>query len=304
MDDSLRSSLGHRVRTRNIGTRSGRRVFCLGWACVLLSLAAPATAGAATIDVKPATPPEPRVGATWNVDITVHRDGGDVAGAPAVITLLNETTGDQLNVATKQAKQDVYHASFAFPTEGSWRYRVSSGNAGVVSAKAIAVEPAKSSPWKLAALVAAGSALGALVALLLARRRQPGASSRAVSEPQRPEPPPTPRAAARPAPLDDAQMDRQSLIRSCVYLYDIVREPTLRDRLRVALADAGVTELDSVGGRFDPGKHKATGRVPTGDPSLDGQVAEVERPGFLDRGRVLRLPEVTVYSVSDRESRG
>ncbi len=42
--------------------------------------------------------------------------------------------------------------------------------------------------------------------------------------------------------------------------------------------------------------HEAGGTVSTADETLDGVVAETEVVGFSDRGDVLRVPIVTVYS--------
>jgi hypothetical protein len=285
------------------GNRAAARRLLRGGAwCLLLFGVAPAAAGAATIQLKPSAPPDAQVGAVWPVEILVTRDPGEAPAGTAIITLANETTGERLDVTAQQTSDDVYKANVVFPTPGNWRYSVVSGNAGLVS-DPIRIGSAESagSTWMVVALVAFAIAIVALVALFLTRRR-PRLSA---SEAQPPSPEPLrPAPASQPPVRDETRNDRDALIRSCVYLYDIVREPVLRDRLREALAEAGVSELDNVGGRFDPVKHIATGRVPTDNPSLDGQIADVERPGFSDRGRVLRLPEVTVYSATGRESSG
>jgi molecular chaperone GrpE len=313
MDDSRHPSLGRTEPDRDT-LRAGRARFsrrCAVFALLAqLALIAPAAASAADIQVKPSRPPHPRVGEVWSVRVTVPRSKGETTGLPTLDIRLLKATGERIDVqadqkqqAGKQTQQDVYTANIAFPSQGSWRYIIEAGNPPLES-KRIAIGPARSpgSSWKIVALVASGIALLALVALPVGRRRRP------KSVPQRRDSPPAavraPPPQPAPPPSDEAREDREALIRSCVYLYDIIHEPALRDRLRDALAEAGVVELDSAGGPFDPTKHKATGRVPTADPSLDGRIAAVERPGFADRGRVFRLPEVTVYSAASRKSGG
>jgi molecular chaperone GrpE len=321
MDGSARSSLGCGSPERQTAAGRGlvgsslRRLFGTAALGSLLLLVASAAAGAGTIRLSPPAPPEPRVGAVWHLKIQVVPEDGDQQETTATITL-NATGGQRIDVIPQRTGEGVYEADVAFPAPGNWTYVASSGGSPSET-RTITIGSAESSDstWKLATLVASGIALLAVAALLLTRRRPPAASPRVDERPgaelalapaREPQPPPPrePRSPPPPPASDEAQEDREALIRSCVYLYDIVREQALRDRLRDALAEAGVTELDSVGGQFDPGKHKATGRVPTDNPSLDGRIAEVERPGFSDRGRVFRLPEVTVYSSTGRESRG
>jgi molecular chaperone GrpE len=256
---------------------------------VLLVLAAPGTADAATLRLDPSAPPGNTAGTVWRFQVIVEREPGEPSRVPTVATL-NRSTGKRTTaVARPTGEQDVYDATVTFDAPGTWIYEVASGNARVRDSIAIVTGTAggSDSGWKLLALVSSAIALAALVAAALLLRRRTAIPSR-LPAPARP-------AAAQPSA--DVARDRQALIDSYLYLYDIVRDDVLRDRLRQALAEAGVSELDSVGDRFDPSRHRATGRVPTDDPSLDGRIAEVERRGFSDRGNVLRMPDVLVYSV-------
>ena len=104
-----------------------------------------------------------------------------------------------------------------------------------------------------------------------------------------------------PVPLTDGQLDqalaeRKSLVALCLYAIDRAKSPGVVERLEEGLAGVGVTALRPDGVRFDPAFHEAGGTVATTDETLDGLVAETEVVGFSDRGDVLRVPVVTVYS--------
>jgi molecular chaperone GrpE len=260
-------------------------------------LAVTGEANAATLRASPPAPSGGPVGTTWKVEIVVERAAGEALHVPK-ITIANETTGARKSVvANPTAKQDVYDATVEFGSPGKWTYEIAYGGASLLrSTNSIAIvgdaarkqASGSSSAWKLFALVASAIALAALVGLATLIVRRPRGA------PAGPHP-------AQPPP--DLVRDRRALIGSYLYLYDVVHDEVLRNRLRDALAEAGVSELDSVGVRFDPSRHRATGSVPTDDPSLDGRIAEVERCGFSDRGEVLRLPEVLVYSASAESRR-
>nr|WP_257900619.1 nucleotide exchange factor GrpE [Saccharothrix obliqua] len=96
--------------------------------------------------------------------------------------------------------------------------------------------------------------------------------------------------------LDQALAERGALVRLCLYALDRARSSGVVERLEEGLAGIGVTALRPDGERFDPAVHEAGGTVPTDDVSLDGVVAETEVVGFVDRGRTLRAPIVTVYT--------
>ena len=243
-------------------------------------------ASAATLTVSPPPPSTGAVGTAWNVRVAVERGPGEPSNVPT-ITLVNGTTGARRSIATTPTgKPDTYRASVAFDSRGTWTYEIGYGTTRTRFADAISIgteaATGRGSGWKLLALAAAAVAIAALGTIAVLLRRRPTAAP----------------GAPRAEPSTDVVRDRRSLIGSCLYLYDVIGDEALRGRVRDALAEAGVSELDSVGTRFDASRHRATGWVPTDDPALDGRIAEVERDGFSDRGDVLRLPEVLVYSTS------
>ncbi|HET6286414.1 MAG TPA: nucleotide exchange factor GrpE [Amycolatopsis sp.] len=99
-----------------------------------------------------------------------------------------------------------------------------------------------------------------------------------------------------PADLEQALADRQALIQLCLYALDRARSGGVVERLEHGLAGIGVRALRPDGERFDPAVHEAGGAVATGDPALEGLVAETEVVGFADHDRVLRAPIVIVYA--------
>jgi len=96
--------------------------------------------------------------------------------------------------------------------------------------------------------------------------------------------------------LDQVLAERKSLVQLCLYALDRARSAGVAERLEEGLAGVGVDAIRPDGVRFDPAFHEAGGTVSTADDSLDGLVAETEVVGFSDRGDVLRVPIVTVYS--------
>lgn len=111
------------------------------------------------------------------------------------------------------------------------------------------------------------------------------------------EPDEQPQSAAAIA-LDQALAERKSLVALCLYALDRAKSAGVAERLEEGLAGVGVDAIRPEGIRFDPAFHEAGGTVATGDETLDGVVAETEVVGFSDRGDVLRVPIVTVYSKS------
>ncbi|PVZ09954.1 nucleotide exchange factor GrpE [Actinomycetospora cinnamomea] len=97
----------------------------------------------------------------------------------------------------------------------------------------------------------------------------------------------------------DAAGERDALIALCIDLADRLRTtaPGLRARLHRGLAEVGVVPLEPDGRPFDRARHDAVDREPTTDPARDRTVASTERPGYADRGRVLRRPEVVVHAL-------
>lgn len=109
------------------------------------------------------------------------------------------------------------------------------------------------------------------------------------------EPDEQPQSAAAIA-LDQALAERRSLVQLCLYALDRAKSAGVAERLEEGLAGVGVDAIRPDGARFDPAHHEAGGTVATTDGALDGVVAETEVVGFSDRGEVLRVPIVTVYS--------
>jgi molecular chaperone GrpE (heat shock protein) len=96
-------------------------------------------------------------------------------------------------------------------------------------------------------------------------------------------------------PAAAADGDRKQLVDTLIYVRDRATSTALTDRIARDLQAIGVTEIRPNGEPFDPSRHEAGGSTDTTDPQQDGRIAAVETPGYLDRGRVLRLPVVTVY---------
>lgn len=105
-----------------------------------------------------------------------------------------------------------------------------------------------------------------------------------------------PQQAGGAATADQALAERRALVQLCLYALDRARSAGVVERLEEGLAGVGVDAIRPDGVRFDPAHHEAGGTVATTDEALDGLVAETEVVGFSDRGEVLRVPIVTVYS--------
>ena len=76
------------------------------------------------------------------------------------------------------------------------------------------------------------------------------------------------------------------------------------DSLKDALEDNGVvTYAPEVGDAFDPRRHRQIKSVATPDPDLDGRVAAVRKPGYLDieADSLLSPAEVTLYKTVKEE---
>jgi len=63
----------------------------------------------------------------------------------------------------------------------------------------------------------------------------------------------------------------------------------------------GVSRYSAVGQRFDPNRHEAIARVPSGDTEPGIVVNEIA-PGYLLRGRVLRPAQVAVAGAPDEDA--
>jgi hypothetical protein len=144
---------------------------------------------------------------------------------------------------------------------------------------------------ELVALVLAGAVL---VLLVLARPRRHARRTGPAVAPDAD--------VARSAPPvvdgtgDQAVEERERLVALCLWLLDAADRPAVRERLVRGLAAVGVQELDATGRRFDESWQEAVGPEPTGRDDLVGTVAATRRPGFADRGRLLRPASVTVYT--------
>lgn len=102
---------------------------------------------------------------------------------------------------------------------------------------------------------------------------------------------------ARPAPAH-GEGDRRRLVMLCIDVADRLRteNPALHNRLNRGLAEVGVTVLVPDGEPFDRRRHDAVAVEPSPTPERDRTVANTELLGYLDRGGLLRRPEVIVYS--------
>ncbi|WP_121394922.1 nucleotide exchange factor GrpE [Actinokineospora cianjurensis] len=91
--------------------------------------------------------------------------------------------------------------------------------------------------------------------------------------------------------------DRAALVDCAIRLRDQLgdRAPDLAHRLLSALNATGITEITADGALFDPHHHTAAGTVEAPRPDFRDRVAETRKPGYLDHGTVLRLPEVILY---------
>lgn len=158
------------------------------------------------------------------------------------------------------------------------------------------VEPASTSsgpPWPL--LVSLGGLFGVLIGLgmgIVIGRASKRASS--APAPSMPAPIPTPMAPA-PASSPQAERDRGRLVTALVDVRDQIDSPAMREWLRAALADVGVAEVVADGQPFDPQRHQAVDQVVATEPTWNNVVARTDRPGYTDRGAVMRLPQVSVY---------
>lgn len=93
-----------------------------------------------------------------------------------------------------------------------------------------------------------------------------------------------------------ADREREVLVRALIDVGDLVTSAAVRGQITHRLADVGVETLGAdVGEPFDPDRHRGVQSTPAPARELDGTVAECDRTGWTDRGRVLRPPEVVVH---------
>ena len=91
--------------------------------------------------------------------------------------------------------------------------------------------------------------------------------------------------------------DRRKLIDGLIDLADRLRDhnPGLWKAANRRLEEVGVTVYLPDGETFDSSRHNAVGYQETSLPVNHLTVASTERTGYLDRGEVLRVPDVIVY---------
>lgn len=89
--------------------------------------------------------------------------------------------------------------------------------------------------------------------------------------------------------------ERERLVQVLIDVGDQLDSVALAAWVTQALGEVGVTEVVADGERFDPARHQALDQVVTPDPAADGLVAQTPKRGFVDRGRIVRLPQVLVY---------
>jgi hypothetical protein len=140
-----------------------------------------------------------------------------------------------------------------------------------------------------------GLVLGAVGASLLGRRsRRPsgavpsGGGAPPSAAPMAPPPP-----ASAGAPTDRSP----GLVASLVDLSDRMSSQALRAEIIATLERAGVHAVEiPVGTPFEATTMRGVGGAPTTDPAWVGRVAATDRCGFHDQGRLIRLPDVVVYT--------
>lgn len=108
--------------------------------------------------------------------------------------------------------------------------------------------------------------------------------------------PATATALARSATPVTAEEDRRALVAAIIEASDVVSSEAVCATLAERLEAVGVEAIDvAPGSAFDPATHRGVHAEPAPGPEQDGTVAHTDRPGWRDRGIVLRPPEVVVY---------
>jgi len=100
---------------------------------------------------------------------------------------------------------------------------------------------------------------------------------------------------AEPARAAQSMADRTVLVDACIWMRDRATSPALAQHLDGAFTRVGVAQVDATGQRFDPAVHEAGSVIAATNPAEDGIIARTETPGYIDRGRLLRHPIVTVF---------
>lgn len=89
--------------------------------------------------------------------------------------------------------------------------------------------------------------------------------------------------------------ERDRLVGALIDVADEVRSEAVRGTIVQRLGTVGVEPvLVSPGDRFDPSVHRGVHAESASNPEQADTIAALDRPGWVDRGRVLRPPEVVV----------
>jgi hypothetical protein len=100
-----------------------------------------------------------------------------------------------------------------------------------------------------------------------------------------------------------AELERETLVDACAWVYEAVSSPAIQQRLRSSLRQVGVELLAPESGPVDPSRHRRVGTERARDTWQSGQVARTVKLGLLDHDRVLRPADVIVYTNAPKASR-
>ena len=93
-----------------------------------------------------------------------------------------------------------------------------------------------------------------------------------------------------------AAAERGAMVAALLEVIDTSTSDAVRTQVTERLAGVAVLPFDvPVGSPFDPGVHRGVQSVAAPSADHDSLVAGTDRPGWADRGAVLRQPEVIVY---------
>lgn len=93
--------------------------------------------------------------------------------------------------------------------------------------------------------------------------------------------------------------DRIELIKLVLYARDRLTSAAAATKVDERLAALGVEAIRPDGEPFDPSQHHAVTTVETDDADLHDTVAATEEAGYVDRGTVIREPNVAVYRAKE-----
>ncbi|MEK7426299.1 MAG: hypothetical protein AAB131_20945 [Actinomycetota bacterium] len=153
-------------------------------------------------------------------------------------------------------------------------------------------ESDRTSPLLLTIVGLGGLAIGAAGATLVGRRTRRAAPSTPGAVPATPTQVPAP-----PMPAPPSADRTQGLVAALIDLSDRMSSQALRAEIIATLDRAGVQAVDvAVGEPFDATRMRGVSGAPTTDASWVGRVAGTDRCGFRDGARIIRLPDVVVYT--------